>query len=330
MTDFAADNKPAKRPPPFLWPPPPARRTKAASHIPSVSDSPSPLAEKYRRLLEIIAAHGRVAVAFSGGVDSSFLCRAARDAVGDAAIAITVVGPMFSAEELETAKQVAALTGIRHFLIEERGLDEAVAANPPDRCYHCKKLEFGGIAAVAREHGVTTVLDGSNVDDESDYRPGLAALAELKIASPLRAAGLHKTEIRQLSRELGLPTWDKPAAACLGSRIPYGERITVEKLRAIEQAERVLRAHGFRQCRVRHHGDIARLEVAPDERSRFFDPALLDTLSQEIKAAGFRYVCLELEGYRMGSLNRALPVKTAARLASAVLPGGATTPPAHA
>jgi len=313
MTDFAADNKPAKRPPPFLWPPPPARRTKAASHIPSVSDSPSPLAEKYRRLLEIIAAHGRVAVAFSGGVDSSFLCRAARDAVGDAAIAITVVGPMFSAEELETAKQVAALTGIRHFLIEERGLDEAVAANPPDRCYHCKKLEFG-----------------ANVDDESDYRPGLAAVAELKIASPLRAAGLHKTEIRQLSRELGLPTWDKPAAACLGSRIPYGERITVEKLRAIEQAERVLRAHGFRQCRVRHHGDIARLEVAPDERSRFFDPALLVTLSQEIKAAGFRYVCLELEGYRMGSLNRALPVKTAARLASAVLPGGATTPPAHA
>lgn len=273
-----------------------------------MSPSPSTLDDKYRRLLEIIASHGRVAVAFSGGVDSSFLCRAARDAVGDAAIAITVTGPMMPGNDLESAKQIAALTGIRHYFIDDPELDEPVAANPINRCYHCKKIEFARIAEVARTHGVETIVDGSNLDDESDYRPGLTALAELKVTSPLRAAGLHKADIRELSRELGLPTWDKPAAACLGSRVPYGERITLEKLRAIEQAEQALRAHGFRQCRVRHHGDIARLEVAPDERTRFFDPVLLDTLSREIKAAGFRYVCLELEGYKMGSLNRALPV----------------------
>ncbi len=277
-----------------------------------MSSSPSTLDDKYRRLLEVIAAHGRVAVAFSGGVDSSFLCRAARDAVGDDAIAITVTGPMMPSDDLASAKQIAALTGIRHVFIDDPELDEPVAANPINRCYHCKKIEFARIAGVAREHGVETVLDGSNLDDEGDYRPGLTALAELKVTSPLRVAGLRKADIRELSRELGLPTWEKPAAACLGSRVPYGERITLEKLRAIDRAEQALRAHGFRQCRVRHHGEIARLEVAPEERARFFDAALLDKVSQEIKAAGFRYVCLELEGYQMGSLNRALPPGTTA------------------
>ncbi|HLP07154.1 MAG TPA: ATP-dependent sacrificial sulfur transferase LarE [Opitutaceae bacterium] len=277
-----------------------------------MSSSPSTLDEKYQRLLAILASHGRVAVAFSGGVDSSFLCRAARDAVGDDALAITVTGPMMPSDDLATAREVAALTGIRHVFIDDPELDEPVAANPVNRCYHCKKIEFARIAEVAQQHGIATVLDGSNLDDESDYRPGLTALAELKVVSPLRAAGLRKADIRELSRELGLPTWDKPAAACLGSRVPYGERITLEKLRAIDRAEQTLRAHGFRQCRVRHHGDIARIEVAPAERSRFFDAELLDAVSREIKAAGFRYVCLELEGYQMGSLNRALPAGTAA------------------
>jgi uncharacterized protein len=285
-----------------------------------VSASLSPLDEKYRRLLAIIAAHGRVAVAFSGGVDSSLLCRAARDAVGDGAIAITVAGPMMPGNDLESARRIAALTGIRHLFIDDPEIEEPVAANPINRCYHCKKTEFARIAQLARLHGVHTVLDGSNLDDEGDYRPGLTALAELNVVSPLRAAGLGKAEIRELSRELGLPTWDKPAAACLGSRVPYGERITLEKLRSIEQAERALRAHGFLQCRVRHHGDIARIEVAPEERNRFFDAVLLDTISGEIKAAGFRYVCLELEGYTMGSLNRALPAGIAARSGSASLP----------
>ncbi len=300
------------RRPGFDWLPPVAQRTKA-HNIPAVSSSPATLEDKYRRLLEVIAAHGRVAVAFSGGVDSSFLCRAARDAVGDGAIAITVTGPMMPSDDLATAKQIAALTGIRHFFIDDPELDEPVAANPVNRCYHCKKIEFARIAEVARQHGVATVLDGSNLDDEGDYRPGLTALSELQVTSPLRVAGLRKADIRELSRELGLPTWDKPAAACLGSRVPYGERITLEKLRAIDRAEQTLRAHGFRQCRVRHHGDIARLEVAPAERSRFFDPVLLDTVSREIKAAGFRYVCLELEGYQMGSLNRVLPSEALAK-----------------
>ncbi len=268
--------------------------------------SDDPLEEKYKNLLRLIRGHGRVAVAFSGGVDSSFLCKAARDAVGDEAIAITVVGPMMPGDDFESAKQVASLTGIRHFLIDDPEIEEPIAANPINRCYHCKKIEFGRIAELAREQGVAVVLDGSNVDDESDYRPGLSALSELGVFSALRAASLNKAEIRALSQRLGLPTWDKPAAACLGSRIPYGERITLEKLKSVEQAEQFLRSQGFRQCRVRHHGDIARLEVAPGERAKFFNTELLDLISSGIKAAGFRYVCLELEGYRIGSLNRVL------------------------
>lgn len=264
------------------------------------------LEEKYQRLLKLIAAHGSVAVAFSGGVDSSFLCRAARDAVGDRAIAITLVSPMMPSADRVSADAIAKQVGIRHFKLEDEAIEEPVAANPVDRCYFCKKIEFGRIAETAKAHGIATVLDGSNVDDEGDYRPGLKALAEQGVSSPLREAGLHKAEIRALSREFGLPTWDKPAAACLGSRVPYGERITLEKLRAIDAAEQVLLRRGFRHCRVRHHGDVARIEVAPEERHQFFNTELLDALSSEIKAAGFRYVCMELEGYRMGSLNRVL------------------------
>jgi len=264
------------------------------------------LQEEYDRLLSLIAARQHVAVAFSGGVDSSLLCRAARDALGDASLAITVAGPMMPSTDIVSAKQIAVLTGIRHLVIEDKGVDESVAANPANRCYHCKRIEFARIVALAREHGAQTVLDGSNRDDESDYRPGMQALAELGIVSPFRAVGMGKAEIRELARELGLPTWNKPAAACLGSRIAYGERITLKKLRAVDRAEQILREHGFMQCRVRHHGDIARIEVAPDERRGFFDTPRLDTLSQQIKALGFKYVCLELEGYRMGSLNAVL------------------------
>lgn len=276
--------------------------------ISPVSDTLS-LDEKYQLLLQVIASHKRVAVAFSGGVDSSFLCKAAREAVGEACVAITMVSPMMPSDDLRTAKDIAGLVGIRHLLIEDKELDEPIAANPINRCYHCKKIEFRRIAEIAAEEGMKTVFDGSNLDDEADYRPGLTALKELGVTSPLRAAGLTKAEIRELSRQLGLPTWDKPAAACLGSRVPYGTRITLEKLRAIDAAEQLLRSFGFRQCRVRHHGDIARLEVSPDERSRFFDPELLDRVSQGIKSLGFRYVCLELEGYRTGSLNRVLEEK---------------------
>ncbi|MDR2257936.1 MAG: ATP-dependent sacrificial sulfur transferase LarE [Treponema sp.] len=262
--------------------------------------------KKYRRLLDLIGRRDSAAVAFSGGVDSSFLCHAAVAALGSKALAVTVVSPMLPQSEIRCAKSVAQQTGIKHILIEETEIDEEVAANPKERCYFCKKIEFGAIIKAARERGITAVLDGSNVDDPGDYRPGLKALEELGVVSPLREAGLRKAEIRELSRRFNLPTWDKPAFACLASRIPYGERIDREKLARIEKAEEALRAAGFRQFRVRSHGDIARIEVAPEERRRFFDETLLDGLSRSIKACGFLYAAFELEGYAMGSMNRAI------------------------
>jgi uncharacterized protein len=264
----------------------------------------APVDEKYRRLLDLIARRGAAAVAFSGGVDSSFLCHAARTALGPNAVAVTVVSPMLPKSEIRDAQSTARRIGIEHILIEEGEIDEEVAANPKERCYFCKKIEFGAIMEAAEKRGVAAVLDGSNVDDLGDYRPGLRALAELGVQSPLREAGLGKAEIRELSRRFGLPTWDKPAFACLASRIPYGERIDREKLARVEKAEEALGAAGFRQFRVRSHGDIARIEVAPEERRRFFDEALLDGLSRSIKDCGFLYAALELEGYDMGSMNR--------------------------
>ncbi|GHV76438.1 adenine nucleotide alpha hydrolase [Spirochaetia bacterium] len=268
---------------------------------------PSSLDEKYRALLAMIAEKGAVAVAFSGGVDSSFLCHASVAALGARAIAITVVSPMLPKSEIDCAAQVARKVGIEHLLIEESEIDDEVAANPKERCYYCKKIEFGAILETAKKRGITTVLDGSNLDDMTDYRPGLKALAELEIVSPLRAAGLTKQDIRDLSKRFDLPTWDKPAFACLASRIPYGERIDREKLSRVEKAEILLREKGFRQFRVRSHGDIARIEVAPEERRRFFDEKLLDSVSRSFKSYGFLYVALELEGYVMGNLNRAIP-----------------------
>ncbi|MDR3173528.1 MAG: ATP-dependent sacrificial sulfur transferase LarE [Treponema sp.] len=261
--------------------------------------------EKYAALLRLIAGQGSVAVAFSGGVDSSFLCYAAVAALGDRAVAITVVSPMLPKSEIDGAAAFAAKIGITHVLIEEAGIDEEVAANPKERCYFCKKIEFGAILRAARERGFNTVLDGSNVDDLGDYRPGLKALEELRILSPLREVSLTKGEIRELSRRFALPTWDKPAFACLASRIPYGERIDKEKLARVEKAEETLRAYGFRQFRVRSHDRIARIEVAPEERRRFFDEQVLDSISRTLKSYGFLYVALELEGYAMGNMNRA-------------------------
>jgi uncharacterized protein len=267
------------------------------------------LDEKYQRLLDFIAAQGSAAVAFSGGVDSSFLCYAAKAALGSKAIAVTIVSPMLPKSEIDCAADVAQRVGIEHILVEESEIDAEVAANPKDRCYHCKKIEFGNILDAARSKGIAVVLDGSNMDDLGDYRPGLKALEELRIVSPLREAGMTKADIRELSRRFNLPTWDKPAFACLASRIPYGETISREKLNRVEKAEDALRLRGFRQFRVRSHGDIARIEVAPDERSLFFREDALDTISRELKSFGFLYVAFELEGYKMGSLNKVLQAK---------------------
>jgi pyridinium-3,5-biscarboxylic acid mononucleotide sulfurtransferase len=262
--------------------------------------------EKYQRLQQFISGLGKAAVAFSGGVDSSFLSKVAHDVLGDQAMAITVVSPMLPKSELDGAKELAADVGITHVLVEDNDIEEEVAENPVNRCYYCKKVEFSTIQRTAAAHSIKYVLDGSNLDDMSDYRPGLHALEELAIASPLREVGLTKDEIRELSRRLGLKTWDKPAYACLASRIPYGERITENKLSIVEKAEDYLRETGFRQFRVRSHGDIARIEVAADEREKLFSTATMDEISLRLKSIGFLYVCVELEGYRMGNLNRAL------------------------
>ena len=265
--------------------------------------------EKYIRLQKIIASTRKAAVAFSGGVDSSLLCRAAHDVLGGNAVAITVVSPMLPKSELEAARTFTASIGMKHIFIEEPEIDPVVAANPAERCYLCKKIEFSAIIRAAEELGISAVFDGSNIDDLSDYRPGTKAVCELGVSSPLKEAGMTKNDIRELSRRLGLATWNKPAFACLASRIPYGETITAEKLARIDKAEEFLRSLGLLQLRVRCHGDIARIEVAPDERHKLFDIQLIDRISEELISCGFLYVCLELSGYRMGSMNKAISLE---------------------
>lgn len=264
------------------------------------------LEEKYRALQETITGLGSAAVAFSGGVDSSLLCRVAHDVLGEKAIAVTISSPMMGQSETRAAQEFAAGLGMAHVMLSETSIDPRVAENPAHRCYCCKKMEFGSIIKAATERGISHVLDGSNMDDMTDYRPGLRALAELGVTSPLRIAGMGKAEVRELSRRLGLSTWDKPAMACLGSRIPYGERITVQKLGRIEQAEDYLHSLGLRQVRVRSHQDIARIEVAPEERVKLLDVAILDEVSVRLKSFGFLYVSMELAGYATGSMNRAI------------------------
>lgn len=264
------------------------------------------MTEKYKKLTVFLRGLGRVAVAFSGGVDSSFLLAAAAEALGNDAVGITIDSPALPRSELEDAVKLAAQVGVRHIIIDSPEIEEAVRKNPADRCYHCKKVEFGSILDEAARLGIVYVLDGSNADDTGDYRPGMAAVKELKVVSPLLELGFTKKEIREHSRLLGLPTWDKPAYACLYSRIPYGSEIREEDLQKVEMSEKYLIKNGFRTSRVRCHGDIARIEVEPHDLSRLMEEPLRSAIVKAIKGYGFRYVTVDIEGYRMGSLNEAL------------------------
>ena len=258
---------------------------------------------KYRNLKEYLKGLGSAAVAFSGGVDSTFLCKTAKKVLGDKAIAITVVSPYIPKWEIEEAKALAKEIGIRHQLLEVPIILEEIKFNPLDRCYICKNFVFTNIKEFAKKEGYSFVVDGTNADDVKDYRPGLRALKELEIKSPLLELGINKAEIREFSKELALKTWDKPSYACLLSRIPYNEEIKTEDLATIEKSEKYIMALGYPAVRVRKHCDLARIELPKEEIKSFFNKGLLEVVSKELKKFGFRYVTLDMEGYRIGSLN---------------------------
>lgn len=246
-------------------------------------------------------------VAFSGGVDSSLVAALAARALGERALAVTAVSAALATGELDGARDVAREIGIRHETITTAELErEGYRRNDRDRCYHCKTELYSHLSIVAKDRGVSVIVDGNNADDRGDYRPGRQAAREFGVRSPLDEADLTKAEIRELSREAGLPTWDEPASACLSSRIPYMSEVTEPKLQMIERAEDVLRELGFRICRVRHHDTLARLEIGRDEMARALDPEVNARIVRELKAVGFKYVSLDLQGYRTGSLNEAL------------------------
>lgn len=263
------------------------------------------LQEKYNKLLNILRSTGGLAVAFSGGVDSAFLVYAAHEALGEKLLVITAVTQSYPRHEAADAAKILQSYGVKHAQIELNQLViPGFCENGAQRCYYCKYALFSKIKAEAAKHGITAVADGANTDDENDYRPGMRATAELGILSPLRESGFSKQEIRDISKALGIFTWNKPSYACLASRIPYGEEITAEKLSMVEKAEQALLDMGFKEMRVRCHGKLARIEVAENDFAKA--AAQRKEISAAVKNAGFLYAALDLEGFRSGSLNAAL------------------------
>lgn len=271
------------------------------------------LHDKYRRLQETIREMESVAVAYSGGVDSTFLLKVALDVLGrDRVLGIIAVSESYPARELNEARRLAEEMGARIRLIETEELSNpSYASNPVDRCFHCKTELFTKIFPIAREEGLKEILYGVNADDLGDFRPGIQAARRMGARGPLQEVGLTKNEIRLLSRELGLPTWDKPAYACLSSRIPYGSRITREALRQVDEAEAFLHDLGYRQVRVRHHDRIARIELPRDQMARLLSDGSAELVVAKLKELGYLYVTLDLQGYRTGSMNEAIGVAPA-------------------
>jgi uncharacterized protein len=265
-------------------------------------------AEKLDRLRSILRDMGSAVIGFSGGVDSALLTRVAHDELADRAIAVMAVSESYPKREQDEATAFATSLGVPLLTVATEELrNEEYASNPTNRCYYCKQELFVHLSKIASEHGIRWIAYGANHDDLSDYRPGQVAAREFGARAPLIEAGLTKPEIRRISKELGLPTWDKPAMACLSSRFPYGTRITAELLRQVELAEDYLRHDlGFRQIRVRHHDKIARIEVAREEMDRLMEPVLRDAISEKLKSLGYAFVAVELSGFRSGSLNAGL------------------------
>jgi pyridinium-3,5-biscarboxylic acid mononucleotide sulfurtransferase len=279
------------------------------------------LKAKLDRMRAILAPMRNLIVAFSGGVDSTFVLKVAHEVLGDSVLALTTTSPTMPDEDRDSALAMARLIGAPHLLVESNELEiPGYSANPLNRCYLCKHNLFTVCEAKAAELGIDAIVDGLNLDDLHDYRPGMQAASEKRVRHPLVEAEMTKADIRELSRSLGLPTWDRPASPCLSSRFPYGTEITPEGLRKVAAGEQLLHSMGFAVARVRYHGEVARLELEQNEIARIFDPANRETIDREFKKIGFRFVAIDLKGFRSGSLNEGL-------IANAVAPANPIGPP---